>query len=99
MERTYANSLRGAATALLGGMRILVPLAGLIDVALERERLDKQLARTKDDLQKCLRKLGNENFVANAPEEIVAKENARVAEFRQRAEQLEQQLARLAELG
>lgn len=91
--------VRGAATALLGGMRILVPLAGLIDVALERERLDKQLARTKDDLQKCLRKLGNENFVANAPEEIVAKENARVAEFRQRAEQLEQQLARLAELG
>ena len=93
------ESARGAAAALLGGMRILVPLAGLIDVTVERERLDKQLKRTKDDLDKSLRKLGNDNFVANAPEEVVAKENARVAEFRQRAEQLERQLARLAELG
>jgi valyl-tRNA synthetase len=91
--------VKGAATALLGAMRILVPLAGLIDVASERDRLAKQLAKTHDDAAKSRRKLENQSFVANAPAEIVAKENARIAELEQRAGQLEQQLARLAEIG
>jgi valyl-tRNA synthetase len=92
-------AVKGAATALLGALRILVPLAGLIDVAAERDRLGKQLARTADDLGKVRKKLENQSFVANAPAEIVAKENARIAELTQRTQQLEQQLARLAELG
>ncbi|HZF27714.1 MAG TPA: valine--tRNA ligase [Gammaproteobacteria bacterium] len=92
-------AVKGAATALLGGMRILVPLAGLIDVAAERDRLGKQLARTRDDLAKSRRKLENQSFVANAPPDVVAKENARVADFEQRTAQLEQQLARLADLA
>jgi valyl-tRNA synthetase len=93
------GSVKGAATALLGAMRILVPLAGLIDVAGERDRLGKQLAKTRDDAAKSRKKLENKSFVANAPAEIVAKENARIAELDQRAAQLEQQLERLAEIG
>jgi valyl-tRNA synthetase len=93
------GSVKGAAVALLGAMRILVPLAGLIDVAGERDRLGKQLAKTRDDAAKSRRKLDNQSFVANAPPEIVAKENARIADLDQRATQLEQQLARLAEIG
>jgi valyl-tRNA synthetase len=92
-------TVKGAATALLGGMRILVPLAGLIDVASERDRLGKQLARARDDLAKARRKLDNQSFVANAPPDVVAKEQSRVADLDQRAAQLEQQLARLADLG
>jgi valyl-tRNA synthetase len=92
-------SARGAATALLGAMRILVPLAGLIDVSAERDRLGKQLTKTQDDLGKVRRKLENQSFVANAPADIVAKEHARVAELEQRASQLDQQIARLAELA
>jgi valyl-tRNA synthetase len=92
-------ALKGAATALLGAMRILVPLAGLIDVAAERDRLGKQLTKTQDDLGKVRRKLENQSFVANAPADIVAKEHARVAELEQRASQLDQQIARLAELA
>jgi valyl-tRNA synthetase len=89
----------GAATALLGEMRILVPLAGLIDVAAERERLDRQLARVEQDLQKCTRKLANEQFVANAPTDVIDKERARVAELSTRARQLGEQLAQLAALS
>ena len=89
----------GAATALLGEMRVLVPLAGLIDVARERERLGKQLARVRADRDKAERKLGNTNFVTNAPSEIVAKERNRAEEFALRADQLEQQLKRLADLS
>jgi valyl-tRNA synthetase len=95
---TPGESVKGAATALLGAMRILVPLAGLIDVAAERERLGKQLAKTHDDLGKVRRKLENQSFVANAPADVVAKEQVRVAELEQRATQLDQQIARLAEL-
>ncbi|HEY3517799.1 MAG TPA: valine--tRNA ligase [Gammaproteobacteria bacterium] len=92
------ETVKGAATALLGAMRILVPLAGLIDVAAERDRLGKQLAKTNDDLGKVRGKLQNQNFVANAPAEVVAKEHARIAELEQRATQLQQQITRLAEL-
>jgi valyl-tRNA synthetase len=76
-----------------------VPLAGLIDVAAERDRLGKQLAKTREDLAKLERKLANQSFVANAPADIVAKDRARVAELEQRTGQLEQQLRRLAELA
>jgi valyl-tRNA synthetase len=92
-------TVKGAAAALLNAMRILVPLAGLIDVAGERERLGKQLAKSRDDAAKSRRKLENQGFVANAPADVVAKERERVAELEQRALQLEQQLARLAEIG
>ena len=47
----------------------------------ERDRLGKQLAKTRDDLGKVQRKLENQSFVANAPAEIVAKEHARIAEL------------------
>ena len=93
------TNVKGAAIALLGAMRLLVPLAGLIDVAAESERIGKQLAKSRDELAKARAKLSNENFVANAPPEIVTKENARLAELEQRAHQLEAQLARLAELA
>jgi valyl-tRNA synthetase len=93
------ENVKGAAIALLGAIRLLVPLAGLIDVAAESERVGKQLAKTRDDLGKVRAKLSNENFVANAPPDIVAKENARLAELDQRASQLEHQLARLADLS
>ena len=96
---TPGATVKGAAVALLGAMRILVPLAGLIDVASERDRLGKQLAKSRDDAAKSRRKLDNQSFVANAPADVVAKERERIAELDQRAAQLEQQLARLAEIG
>ncbi len=66
-----------SATALLGNMHILVPMAGLIDVAAERKRLQKQLDRATADLQKISGKLGNENFVNNAPAAVVDQEKER----------------------
>jgi valyl-tRNA synthetase len=90
---------RGVATALLGDMRILVPLAGLIDISAERERLGKQLAKVEQDLAKTRRKLDNTQFVANAPAEIVTKERQRAAELEQRMGQLERQIGQLDEAG
>jgi valyl-tRNA synthetase len=71
----------------------------LIDVAAERDRLGKQIARARDDLAKGRKKLENQSFVANAPADVVAKEKERAAELEQRVAQLEGQIARLAEIG
>ncbi len=87
-----------SATALLGGLKILVPMAGLIDVAAEQERLDKRLAKARAELAKCNAKLGNSNFVANAPAEVIAKERTRVADFEREIAQVEAQLKLIAGL-
>jgi valyl-tRNA synthetase len=88
----------GAATALLGEMKILVSLAGLVDVTKEIDRLEKQIARLSKDLDLTENKLGNERFVVNAPQEIVDKERERAGELRLRREQLDGQLATLREI-
>jgi len=93
-----SRAVRGAASALLGELHVLVPLAGLVDVRAEIERLDKQLTRTRKDLDACRRKLDNADFVDNAPPEIVAKENARAVDLGQRIERLDLQLKRMREI-
>ncbi len=88
-----------SATALLGTMKILVPMAGLVDVAAERERLFKQREKAAAELQKVTAKLGNENFVARAPEDVVAKEQARRITLETEIGQLDDQLNKLGELS
>jgi len=88
-----------SATALLGSMKILVPMAGLIDVAAERDRLQKRQTKAEGELKKIAAKLGNEKFVANAPEAIVAKEQGRQAALQTELEQLAEQISKLAELA
>ena len=66
-----------SATALMGELTLLVPMAGLIDPAAEIERLDKRIAKTRDgDRARRSAKLGNENFVRNAPPEVVVTQDA-----------------------
>jgi valyl-tRNA synthetase len=87
-----------SATALHGKMRLLVPMAGLIDKQAEIERLGKQRAKVVRDLEVSRGKLGNENFVNNAPEAVVTQERQRVADFEQQLAQLDEQLAQLETL-
>jgi valyl-tRNA synthetase len=88
-----------AATALLGELRLLVPMKGVIDVDAERARLDKQKQKVAADLAKTKAKLGNENFVNNAPPAVVAQERDREAEFGKVLAQLDEQIEKLAELS
>jgi valyl-tRNA synthetase len=88
-----------AATALLGAMRLLVPMQGLIDVDAERGRLEKQLQRVNIDLERTRSKLDNANFVNNAPADVVTLEKQRAVEFALVIEQLTEQLEKLAELA
>ena len=87
-----------AAAAALGELRILIPLAGLIDVAAERARLDKEIGRLKGEIAKAEGKLSNANFVANAPAAVVTQERERIAEFNASLTGLSEQRERLAAL-
>ena len=87
-----------AATALLGDLKLLVPMKGLIDVDAERARLDKQMSRARQELGKANGKLGNEKFVNNAPSAVVEQERQRVVEFEKTLAQLQEQLIKLEEL-
>ena len=69
-----------SALGLVGNLKILVPLAGLIDVDAERRRVRKALQRKQAELQQLQRKLDNRKFLDNAPQEVVAKERGRGAE-------------------
>ncbi len=84
------------AQLVLDEATLLLPLAGLIDVAAERARLGREVARALDDAAKVARKLANEDFVARAPAEIVAENRAREALARSEAARLSAALARLA---
>ena len=88
-----------AATALLGDMRLLVPMKGLIDVEAERARLDKQMDKVRGELAKANGKLSNEKFVNNAPPAVVTQERERVIEFEKTVVQLTEQLQKLDELA
>jgi valyl-tRNA synthetase len=88
-----------SATAVLGGLELLVPMAGLIDPAAESERLTKRIAKNASDIAKLNAKLGNENFVRNAPPDVVAADRARAAELEAQNASLERQLDRVRRLG
>ncbi len=87
-----------SAVALLGELEILVPMAGLIDPAAEEERLGKRRRKAEADLQKLRAKTANEEFVRNAPAEVVAKDRARILELGTELEQLDRQASRVRAL-
>ena len=86
------------ALALVGDLKVMVPLAGLIDVAEERSRLGKELQRVSDELDRTTKKLANQNFVKKAPPEVVAKERDKAAELETAIATFKEQLAKLDEL-
>ena len=70
-----------AATAVVGELKLLVPLEGLVDLDAERNRLDKELKRVASEIAKCQAKLGNATFVDNAPAAVVDQERHRLADW------------------
>ncbi|HTZ70182.1 MAG TPA: valine--tRNA ligase, partial [Acetobacteraceae bacterium] len=91
-----ADTPAETALLLLDEATLLLPLAGLIDVAAERTRLAKEAARAEDDAEKVARKLANADFVARAPAEVVAENRAREASARAESSRLRAALARLS---
>jgi valyl-tRNA synthetase len=94
----HGESAPKSAVGLLGDMKILIPLAGLIDTEAEAARLVREIEKHARDLGRSEQKLANRNFVDRAPAEIVDKERTRVAELRAAIGRLEEQRAALESL-
>ncbi|MGB2280443.1 MAG: valine--tRNA ligase, partial [Pseudomonadales bacterium] len=84
-----------SATALVGQMEVLVPMAGLIDKDAELARLTKELAKLNGEIKRFNGKLSNAKFVDNAPAEVVDKEREKLAEAEAAAATLQQQVAKI----
>ncbi|WP_296219429.1 valine--tRNA ligase [Pseudomonas sp. UBA2684] len=87
-----------SATALVGDMQVLVPMAGLIDKDAELARLDKEIQRLSGEVQRVGGKLANEGFVAKAPAEVLDKERAKLAEAEQALAKMIEQRGKIAAL-
>ncbi|MDT8398540.1 MAG: class I tRNA ligase family protein, partial [Pseudomonadales bacterium] len=82
----------------VGTMEVLVPMAGLIDVAAEAGRLQKEIDRLDQDISRLSVKLGNAGFVDNAPAAVVAKEREKRDAAEAALTQFRRQLERIAQL-
>jgi valyl-tRNA synthetase len=80
-----------SAIALVGDMKILIPMAGLIDKEAELARLEKEIQKIHNDLPRVEGKLNNPAFVNKAPPEVIDKEKAKLADLRSMLNNLEEQ--------
>jgi valyl-tRNA synthetase len=87
-----------SAMALVGQMKILIPMAGLIDKAAEQARLNKEIKRVQEDLERTRVKLDNPAFVGKAPEAVLQKERSKLEQGAKTLADLQQQLEKLERL-
>ncbi|MCP4133778.1 MAG: valine--tRNA ligase [bacterium] len=83
------------ASAVLPDLEIFVPLEGLIDIEKEKARLEKEIAKTRNELDRVEKKLANENFVSKAPEQVIAKEKKKRDEYSEVLSKLEESLGKV----
>ena len=84
-----------AGIGMAGTIEVFLPMAGLIDLAKERERLGKELSQVEGWIAGGHKKLSNEGFAARAPEDVVQREREQLAENEAKAETLRQRLSAL----
>jgi valyl-tRNA synthetase len=93
-ESEWAAAAEAAPVAVVGEARLCLHMA--IDIAAEKVRLGKEVARLEGELVKVHAKLANEAFVAKVPPAVLEQERKRQTEFTATLDKIRQQLARLA---
>ena len=84
-----------AASAVVRGIEVHVPLEGVIDLMEEQKRLSRELAKVEQALDRVGRKLSNEEFLGKAPAAVVSREKATRAELQDAREKLKDSLQRI----
>lgn len=81
-----------ALSGIITGAEIYIPMAELIDLNEEKQRLGKEIKKLQQEVDRSTKKLGNEHFVANAPEEVVAEEREKQTAWQQKLTAAKQRL-------
>ncbi len=89
----------GAVQDVIDEATIVLPIADVIDIDAEKTRLEKEIAKQDGEIERFEKKLGNEKFVANAPEAVVETEREKLEEARQARTRLDEARARLTAAG
>lgn len=84
-----------SATSLVGNMKLLIPMAGLIDKAAELARLDKEIAKREQEVERTEAKLANSSFVDKAPADVVEKERAKIVDAKAALASLKEQRGKI----
>jgi valyl-tRNA synthetase len=92
------DAIPESATALVGDLEILIPMAGLIDKKEESARLNREIAKLAKETERTESKLHNPSFVDKAPNDVVTKERDKLAELQSTLEKLQQQLEKISSL-
>lgn len=92
LESHLAQKPSQAATAVVSGIEIYLPLKGLIDMDKEILRLEKEVEKTKQEIVRLESKLNNQGFVAKAPAAVVEKEKDKLAQYQTNAAALQKRL-------
>ncbi|MCX6175050.1 MAG: valine--tRNA ligase [Ignavibacteriales bacterium] len=79
---------KASASAVVKGCDIFIPLEGLIDVGVERGRIEKEIARLTSSLEGVKKKLSNDGFVAKAPAEVLERERTKLADWEKALDKL-----------
>jgi valyl-tRNA synthetase len=84
-----------SASAVISGAEIFLPLEGLIDIDVERQRTQKELENLNLQLEKLSRKLANADFLANAPKDVIDREKQKKTDYQERIEKLNRNLEQI----
>jgi valyl-tRNA synthetase len=95
---TPQDEIPESATALVGDLEILIPMAGLIDKKEESARLQREIAKLIKEAENAENKLQNPSFVERAPSDVVEKERGRLSELKTTMEKLQTQLEKISSL-
>ena len=89
---------KGAVSTVLDEATLVLPMSGIIDVAAERARLEKEIGKLAAEITKYEKKLSNQCFLAKAPEAVVAEQRERLESLKSDRAKLDEALEKLAEL-
>jgi len=90
---TQASPIKNAATAIVGPIKVFVPLLGIVDIEAERKKINIEIQNKEKAISSLKGRLENPVFTSKAPEDIVAQERARLSNMTQELEVLKTSLA------
>ncbi|PQD96355.1 valine--tRNA ligase [Pradoshia eiseniae] len=88
-----------AMTAIVTGVELILPLQGLLNIEEELKRLQKELDKWQKEVERIEKKLGNEGFMKKAPEKVIEEERAKLADYLEKREAVQNRLKDLEELA